>query len=321
MLALRIAWLYRDLEAARRSMFHLHKEDMTDMLAPVIELGASVIATLSEDYEGARNHADAFIRDAAIPLWKASGVLLAAEADLHLDGPDAATSRLDTLGPDFFTTRQMAHPLVNLLVLEALVALSREDTEEAEVLAIDALDRADAADSEVLRHLSLAALGVVLGRDPGGAGDASALLGAADRFGDATGAQWWGPTLAAELEDLRARMDRRGYEHGHELTLADATRMALSRLTRAPRATSGWAALTPAEQRVVELVADGLSNLQIAEKLFIGISTVKTHLVHGYQKLGIESRPALVAAASSRPGTRRGPLTPRRAGRAAIRLD
>ena len=85
----------------------------------------------------------------------------------------------------------------------------------------------------------------------------------------------------------------------------EAAQLALSRRTRTPRATSGWAALTPAEERAVDLVAVGLSNPQIAEKLFIGISTVKTHLVHIYQKLGIDSRPALVAAAATRPGSRR----------------
>jgi len=75
-------------------------------------------------------------------------------------------------------------------------------------------------------------------------------------------------------------------------------RRELGRLASTP---SGWDALTPAENRVVDLAAQGFSNAEIAEQLLVGVSTVKTHLVHVYQKLDIDSRPALVAAAAGRP--------------------
>lgn len=48
--------------------------------------------------------------------------------------------------------------------------------------------------------------------------------------------------------------------------------------------------LTPAEQRVVELAADGLSNKEIAQALFVAVNTVEAHLSHAYAKLGIRSR-------------------------------
>ncbi len=50
----------------------------------------------------------------------------------------------------------------------------------------------------------------------------------------------------------------------------------------------------------MELVGHGLSNPQIAEKLYVSVSTVKTHLVHSYQKLQIDTRSALAAAAAAR---------------------
>ena len=51
--------------------------------------------------------------------------------------------------------------------------------------------------------------------------------------------------------------------------------------------------LTPAERRVVELAADGLSNKEIAQTLFVAVRTVEVHLKHAYAKLGIRSRSQL----------------------------
>jgi DNA-binding CsgD family transcriptional regulator len=67
--------------------------------------------------------------------------------------------------------------------------------------------------------------------------------------------------------------------------------------TRPP---SGWESLTPTEVRVVEQVAAGLTNPQIAEALLMSRSTVKTHLVHVYAKLGIGNRAELAASAARR---------------------
>ena len=53
--------------------------------------------------------------------------------------------------------------------------------------------------------------------------------------------------------------------------------------------------LSVREREVLALVARGRSNRVIAEELFVSEATVKTHLVHVYEKLGVE-----------RPGRRRG---------------
>ena len=62
----------------------------------------------------------------------------------------------------------------------------------------------------------------------------------------------------------------------------------------------GWDSLTPAECKVVELVAAGLSNPEIASRLFISRRTVSTHLTHVFEKLGVRSRAELAAAAARR---------------------
>ncbi|MGI5168249.1 response regulator [Spirillospora sp. CA-253888] len=59
-------------------------------------------------------------------------------------------------------------------------------------------------------------------------------------------------------------------------------------------------ALSPREIEALELLARGLSNRQIAKELFVSEATVKTHLVHIFAKLGVDTRTAAVAAAVER---------------------
>jgi DNA-binding CsgD family transcriptional regulator len=56
---------------------------------------------------------------------------------------------------------------------------------------------------------------------------------------------------------------------------------------------TGVEALTPSELRVTRLAADGLTNRQIAEALFVTMRTVEVHLTHAYAKLGVSSRAEL----------------------------
>ncbi|MGW4898537.1 response regulator [Kitasatospora sp. NPDC004240] len=66
------------------------------------------------------------------------------------------------------------------------------------------------------------------------------------------------------------------------------------------------AALSARETEVLGLVADGLNNLQISRQLHLSQATVKSHLVHIYTKLGVESRTAAVREARARGLIRRG---------------
>jgi DNA-binding NarL/FixJ family response regulator len=52
-------------------------------------------------------------------------------------------------------------------------------------------------------------------------------------------------------------------------------------------------ALTASERRVAQLAADGMSNKDIAQTLFVTIKTVEVHLSHAYRKLEIGSRAQL----------------------------
>jgi DNA-binding NarL/FixJ family response regulator len=62
--------------------------------------------------------------------------------------------------------------------------------------------------------------------------------------------------------------------------------------------------LTPQEQRVAELARTGMSNKEIAQLLWVSVSTVETHLQQVYAKLGVRSRRQLMTNGDgSRPGT------------------
>jgi DNA-binding NarL/FixJ family response regulator len=151
---------------------------------------------------------------------------------------------------------------------------------------------------------SLEALATLTART-GRAGDAPRILAAAARARDTIGV----PRRpideaghAAALADLRAALGDAAYDQawreGSRLTLDDA--VALVRRTRGQRGrpSTGWASLTPTELEVVTLVADGLSNPEIAAKLLMSRSTVKTHLIHIFTKLGVSSRTELATRAS-----------------------
>jgi DNA-binding NarL/FixJ family response regulator len=64
----------------------------------------------------------------------------------------------------------------------------------------------------------------------------------------------------------------------------------------ARRLTQGWESLTPRELDVASLVAEGLSYLDIGERLFLSRRTVETHVAHVFTKLGIRMRAALTEA-------------------------
>jgi two-component system, NarL family, nitrate/nitrite response regulator NarL len=55
--------------------------------------------------------------------------------------------------------------------------------------------------------------------------------------------------------------------------------------------------LTPREREILALTAEGLSAPEIAERLFVGVTTVKSHLQHVYTKLHVSDRAAAVSQA------------------------
>jgi DNA-binding CsgD family transcriptional regulator len=68
---------------------------------------------------------------------------------------------------------------------------------------------------------------------------------------------------------------------------------ARAELTRIGGRTASSGDLTPTEQRVAELVAEGRSNKEVAGELFVTVKTVERNLSRVYEKLGVRSRSEL----------------------------
>lgn len=65
----------------------------------------------------------------------------------------------------------------------------------------------------------------------------------------------------------------------------------------AERVTRPWEALSAREIELLQALASGAPNRELAAQLFISEATVKTHLIHIYQKLGVDNRTAAVTVA------------------------
>ena len=71
---------------------------------------------------------------------------------------------------------------------------------------------------------------------------------------------------------------------------------------RRGRPQSGWPSLTQTERSIATLVAEGLSNPQIGNRLYISRRTVQTHLGHVFAKLDLSTRSQLAAEVSQHRG-------------------
>jgi DNA-binding CsgD family transcriptional regulator len=116
--------------------------------------------------------------------------------------------------------------------------------------------------------------------------------------------------IRLELGHALARLGRRvDARRPLQLVLADADRTGATLLAARARRelvatglrprrtqTQGLASLTPRQRQVCELAASGTTNRAIAQQLFLSVKTVETHLAAAYEKLGVETREALVGA-------------------------
>ena len=222
--------------------------------ALVVEAAAGpkqAVALLGDLYAGLGAHRRALIGDPAAAAWLARTALAA-------DRPDLAASVAQVA--EEIARHNPTFPVVAVAAAHCAGLVSQDPARLAHAAAShpDPWARASAAED----------LGHWLAGTPDRAGAVVQLDSALAGYGQ-TGA----------VRDV-ARVRRRLRQLG------------IRRRSRAAgrRPVAGWSGLTPAEQATSNLVAQGLSNQQVAEQMYVSAHTVAYHLRNVFRKLGISSR-------------------------------
>jgi ATP/maltotriose-dependent transcriptional regulator MalT len=137
--------------------------------------------------------------------------------------------------------------------------------------------------------------------------DAARLSGSADAARRSLGAQhrpvdvaWHQADRTRLLQVFGEGALRDARREGAALTLDEAVSYASRGRGPRGRDAAGWGSLTPTEMTVVRLVAEGLTNTEIAQRVLVSRATVKVHLSHVFGKLAVANRTELAAQAGRR---------------------
>jgi DNA-binding CsgD family transcriptional regulator len=260
-----------------------HADRSRDLLAAVVDALRSSIA----------------YRQAPMPL------LSLAEAQLALGGLGDATATLDE-ATTLAREGKLTWVLGRAAHLRARLRSAEGEIQEAEALAHQALTLGREAGDQLGLVDALELLARLIA-EQGSPQEAVRLWAAAEsrraELGYARFPADRAPHEAALAEAKRALgSDEFATEwaEGAALAVDDAIAYAARGRGERRRPATGWASLTPTELEVARLVGQHLSNPEIAERMFVSRATVKTHLVHIYAKLGIDSRSELAAQAIQR---------------------
>jgi DNA-binding CsgD family transcriptional regulator len=120
----------------------------------------------------------------------------------------------------------------------------------------------------------------------------TARASATEDAGQASAAQGDYGRAAVRLREAYDQYERLGCTEGmaRVRSLLRACGVRVHHWKRADRPAFGWASLTDTERRIADLVAQGLSNRQVAGQVFLSTHTVAFHLRHIFWKLDVSSR-------------------------------
>ncbi len=273
----------------------------------------SVIALRAGDLRAARQHlrgrpdvthfTDSY---AGTETMLARALLVAAEA-----GPEQAIQSLGDLYAGLGGQRHVliGDPAAAAWLARTALAASRPDL-AAEVARI-AAEIARENPAFPVTAVAAAHCAGLVSHDP--ARLAHAAASHPDPWARASAAEDLGHLLAstAERADAIVQLDSALTGYGQAGAGRDVARvrrrlreLGVRRRSRAGRRrpVSGWTGLTPAEQATSNLVAQGLSNQQVAEQMYVSAHTVAYHLRNVFRKLGISSRVELARVVAEHPG-------------------
>jgi predicted ATPase/DNA-binding CsgD family transcriptional regulator len=308
-----IAWAntYAALALLRRGSLQPARELVARCRATITERGGSMLQHFLLDLAGSSADLWAGTGDPAGVMrvhseyWRADDVTIAEAVAMEIvalgetlqghPGAPRSVARLATLGSRLQSPLQVG--LASLL--DAVAAMEAGDPDRAADACRIALEtwHDHPYNVQVLEALDVLAWASAAGGKPETAGRLLAVTTESRRR------RGWAVAAYEEQWQTSARNAvigedafRSGERSAAELTVDDAVAMVTRSRGRRLRPPAGWPSLTPTELAVVALVAEGLSNPDIAERLFISRSTVKTHLNHAFTKLDITSRAELASA-------------------------
>jgi predicted ATPase/DNA-binding CsgD family transcriptional regulator len=300
--------------AAQRARRH-------DVLCEALAM-SSIAASMAGDLRLAKSMlAEAeSARVAAAPAYQAADVaVLQARVLTGLAG--AGPAETGPAGADLAAVRtaaaegaRLARAAGDLYALEMMLlnltatALVAGDHDEAEPLLTEALRIADVIDDRVGKFYLVGAAGAVAAR-AGNPCLAARLLGAAHTMRTNVGSVML-PVLVSPLADAEAAAlaalgpERFAAEHdaGRDLSSEHALSLALGEQAPPAAHGAGAASLGKRQTDVARLVAEGLTNRQIAARLFISERTVDSHVRTILTKLGFRTRAQIAAWVSTLDG-------------------
>ena len=192
------------------------------------------------------------------------------------------------------------------LSARARVTIAAGEPEQAERDAQDALTCVAGMEAYLFVPDILECLAALAGK-AGGHREAARLFGAAHGSRQRMGAVRfkiydadYQASVAAQREAMGDSDFDSAWAEGAALSTEEAMAYAQRGRGQRKRPSSGWGSLTPTELDVIRLVSEGMTNSDVATRLFISPRTVQTHLTHVYTKLGLTSRVQLAQEAARR---------------------
>jgi DNA-binding NarL/FixJ family response regulator len=278
----------------------LHK-DQKETGAACCDLGiAALICFHRGETEAARSHLAAAVPHARRIENRVIGPLALARS-LDYEQRDALADALAELTAGFDDDAEELEELEDLLADAVRLATEIGDLDTAKALTDHAAGLA--AEVEIPRRQATALYcSGLLDRD------AARLLAAADRYGQAGRVLLSAKALEAaagsfidadDRDQARSAFSRASEIYASLGAAADVARLQARfrahGIRRSPHTKhrpvrSGWDSLTPTETKIAAFVREGLSNPEIAARLFLSRRTVATHVSHILKKLDVNSR-------------------------------
>jgi predicted ATPase/DNA-binding CsgD family transcriptional regulator len=244
----------------------------------------------------------AIARSSIVPRYSCLPLVVMAHAQLALGEPAEAEAFLDE-ATSLARGGAMTWVLGRIARVRSEVRARQGDLQQAESMAHEALNLGREAGDQ-LGLVDALELVATLAAEQDSNKESIRLWAAAESLRSSIGYVRFpveqGPrdtAVARAKQALGPKEFAEAWAEGAKLSSDEAIAYATRGRGERKRPSTGWASLTPSELEVVRLVGGHLSNPQIAARLFVSRATVKTHLVHIFAKLGVDSRSELAAEA------------------------